>query len=373
LTDPVILWLQGGPGCSSMFGAFVENGPSIIQGDGSFKENRYTWNTNANVIWIDSPVGTGYSYSTTGNFATDEVTIANDLYKALQYFLFTLNPRLSRNKFYIFGESYAGKYVPYLADTILTNNVNARQKINLQGIGIGDGYVNPYYIVGSWAPYLYRHGLIYYPELLAADAQYELFKGAIDTGFYETAAVISNSLLGILMAEAGLNDVYDIRKDVDPTDEPAAALSTFLNTPAIMKLMNATANPNGWAECAEGPYNALEDDNVRSSEYLIPKILQKIRILFYNGDQDLICDMDGTATLLSILNWTYQSQFNTAPRQNWTTTAGNRSGWYQSYNNLVKLVVFQAGHMVPFDQPANSHDLLYRFINGGFLPRNMSN
>jgi len=364
----VVLWLQGGPGCSSLFGTFIENGPNIIQGDGTWVQNNYSWNSNANMIWIDNPVGTGFSYSTTGNYETDEITIGKDLYKALMVFLFQMNPQLSKNKFFIFGESYAGKYVPYLAWTIINMNKNSTQKINLQGIGIGDGFVNPYYIIGSWAPYLYRHNLISSLDVDIANFQYTAYKLAIDGGFYETATSIGNSMLSTLAMEGGINDVYDIRKAVDPTNEPVAQLSTFLNQPNVVALLNASANANGWQMCNSGPYFALDDDFSRSSEYLLPEILENIRVLFYNGDQDLICDMDGTAALISVLNWTYQSQFNSAKKQTWVTKFGNTSGWYMSYNNLAKLVVYQAGHMVPFDQPQNAYDMFYRFANGGFKP-----
>lgn len=111
----------------------------------------------ANMIWIDSPVGTGFSYVSNDDYATDEKTIAIDLYNGLQQFLFKNFANYSKNDFYIFGinttlnhpshsflgESYAGKYVPWLASTILEKNVRAPSKINLKGIGIGDGWYAP--------------------------------------------------------------------------------------------------------------------------------------------------------------------------------------------------------------------------------------
>eukprot|EP01129_Flabellula_baltica_P008576 TRINITY_DN341_c0_g1_i2.p1 TRINITY_DN341_c0_g1~~TRINITY_DN341_c0_g1_i2.p1 ORF type:complete len:216 (+),score=35.30 TRINITY_DN341_c0_g1_i2:33-650(+) len=148
-TDPVILWLQGGPGCSSLFGAFIENGPSMINKDGSFSKNPYSWNTNATVIYIDSPVGTGYSYvSDSMGYATDEKTISAELYTVLYTVLFDLYPSLGKLPFYIFGESYAGKYLPWLGYTILEKNLNADREILLQGVGIGNGWVNPYVQTG---------------------------------------------------------------------------------------------------------------------------------------------------------------------------------------------------------------------------------
>jgi len=75
--------------------------------------------------------------------------------------------------------------------------------------------------------------------------------------------------------------------------------------------------------------------------------------------------MDGTNTLLSNLPWPYQNQFNQANTTAWSV-GSNKTGYYKTYSTLTQLVVFQAGHMVPYDQPKNAQDLLYRFISGGF-------
>jgi carboxypeptidase C (cathepsin A) len=75
--------------------------------------------------------------------------------------------------------------------------------------------------------------------------------------------------------------------------------------------------------------------------------------------------MDGTITWAANLNWPYQQQFNSATNKPWTV-AGSKAGYYKTYASLTHLIVYQAGHMVPYDQPQNAQDLLYRFISGGF-------
>ena len=119
-TDPLILWLQGGPGSSSMFGCFVENGLYQINSNSTWLINKYSWLTNASILWIDNPVGAGYSY-TNGAYEHNEKSLSADLATALQQFML-LYPSFNNNRFYIFGESYAGKYVSWLAYTILTTN-----------------------------------------------------------------------------------------------------------------------------------------------------------------------------------------------------------------------------------------------------------
>lgn len=108
-TAPVILWLQGGPGASSLFGLFTENGPFLVTKTGKVKKRKYSWQTNHNMIYIDNPTGTGFSFTDKDEgYARNEVDVGRDLHEALKQF-FTLFPDLVNNDFYLSGESYAGK------------------------------------------------------------------------------------------------------------------------------------------------------------------------------------------------------------------------------------------------------------------------
>jgi len=366
-TDPIILWLQGGPGCSSMFGSWVENGPFLVQKDGTFKANPYTWNTNASMIWIDSPVGTGFSYVKGDNYATDEQTIANDLYIALQQFLFQLQPSYSANPFYIFGESYGGKYVPWLASTVLKNNQSPKsgKKINLKGIGIGNGWVDPYYQTASYGPFLYANSRINVVELDAAEAAYLAYAAAIDAGLYDVAMILGNDMLNALMAAAGVNDVYEIRQKSDPTIPFANKLQVFLNSAPARKALNVTSNVH-WALCDTSPYFALMGDIDRESVQLVPGILAKIPVLLYNGNFDLICNWMGTQTWSNDMAWPGSKAFASAPNTTWAGASGQNGGWYKSAAGLTRLIVANAGHMSPFDQPANVQVMVWQFLTGGF-------
>ena len=127
---PVVLWLTGGPGCSSIFGMITENGPFRANEDGkTLSIHEYAWNTVANVVYMESPVSTGFSYDeTTTNPHNDDVSTANDNYLAVESF-FVKYPHLKKNPFYITGESYAGIYIPMLANEVFKHN----STINLKG------------------------------------------------------------------------------------------------------------------------------------------------------------------------------------------------------------------------------------------------
>jgi cathepsin A (carboxypeptidase C) len=117
--DPLIMWLSGGPGCSSQLALLAENGPCSVttSGDGT-NINPYSWHSKANVMWVDQPAGTGFS---TGLGTHDEAGVAANMYVFLQGF-FQQFPRFQNSDFYIFGESYAGHYVPAIGHEIWEGN-----------------------------------------------------------------------------------------------------------------------------------------------------------------------------------------------------------------------------------------------------------
>ena len=105
---PLILWLQGGPGGSSLFGFFIEHGPFYVTDQLELKKRSTAWSLPYNVLYIDQPVGTGFSYTKKEQgYATNQEMVANDLYEALNQF-YTMFPDLLKEDFYVTGESYAG-------------------------------------------------------------------------------------------------------------------------------------------------------------------------------------------------------------------------------------------------------------------------
>ncbi|KAA8515624.1 hypothetical protein F0562_018765 [Nyssa sinensis] len=143
---PLLLWLNGGPGCSSLaYGAMQELGPFRVHSDGkTLYKNNFAWNNAANVLFLESPAGVGFSYSNT----TSDFEKGGDKKTAADNYVFLLNwlerfPEYKNRDFYISGESYAGHYVPQLAHNILYYNKKAKKTIiNLKGIIIGNAVIN---------------------------------------------------------------------------------------------------------------------------------------------------------------------------------------------------------------------------------------
>ena len=164
---PVLIWFNGGPGCSSMLGFMQENGPFRLESGGSkFHEDAYSWNKETNILYIEQPAGVGYSYCEgVKDCAFDDHKSGKDnLTSVLEWY--KLFPEFEKNELYISGESYGGVYVPYLAHYIVKHNEeNADDKDafkpNLKGFAVGNGVTNwKYDTTAAFVDMSYWHSLM---------------------------------------------------------------------------------------------------------------------------------------------------------------------------------------------------------------------
>ncbi|KIH45949.1 serine carboxypeptidase, partial [Ancylostoma duodenale] len=239
-TAPLLLWLNGGPGSSSVWGMLTENGPFRPNKDGkTLYENVYSWNKFANVLYLEAPHNVGYSYSTVANdnAYTDDQT-ADENYNALKDF-FSIYPQYLRREFFVTGESYGGVYVPTLSRRILQGIYTQELPVNFKGIAIGNGKLTTKHQVNSAIFQLYTYGLVGRTEYDALTAR--CCPGVVDTtkcDFY--TPYIYFDYLGNYRAKEGadqwcaqqilnivndqiwnsLNDPYNIYQDCyqQPTD-----------------------------------------------------------------------------------------------------------------------------------------------------------
>lgn len=211
LNDPLVLWLNGGPGCSSLLGFIQEHGPVIIPDYTSeFQVNQFAWNMKANMIYLESPAGVGFSYNDNGDSDmkyTDEI-VANDNRIALLDF-FAKFPEYQKNSFYISGESYAGVYVPTLAENIIKNSLSF---INLRGIIVGNGLTDlEVDIEKALVDFAYGHGL--YSQSTRDNFLAYCNSTTLTPECKATRKEIQNSLQGL--------NIYDIYRECPPNAESA--------------------------------------------------------------------------------------------------------------------------------------------------------
>ncbi|WOK98884.1 putative sphingolipid transporter [Canna indica] len=162
---PLLLWLNGGPGCSSIgYGAVEELGPFLMQkGVPQLKFNKHSWNKEANLLFLESPVGVGFSYTNTSS----DLKILGDKITAEDSYNFLLNwfkrfPQFKSHDFYIAGESYAGHYVPQLSEKIFDKNQKASKEeyINFKGFMIGNALMDDETDQNGMVDYAWDHAVI---------------------------------------------------------------------------------------------------------------------------------------------------------------------------------------------------------------------
>lgn len=153
--DPLVIWLNGGPGCSSVSNLLRTNGPIQINSEGKVVRNPFSWNKKANIVYMDTPIGTGLSYTNSDkNLKLDDDTSLENNFYAVKKF-FEKFPHLENRKLFLVGESYAAVYLSMLANKLMTET-----QFNLKGLFIGNGFTDAKRLGESLVYYSYYHGLI---------------------------------------------------------------------------------------------------------------------------------------------------------------------------------------------------------------------
>eukprot|EP01114_Cavostelium_apophysatum_P014280 TRINITY_DN365_c0_g1_i1.p1 TRINITY_DN365_c0_g1~~TRINITY_DN365_c0_g1_i1.p1 ORF type:complete len:435 (+),score=116.18 TRINITY_DN365_c0_g1_i1:132-1436(+) len=366
-TDPLVLWLTGGPGCSSELALFFENGPYQINDDLSLKINPNSWNTFANLLYVDQPVGTGFSYADyEQDYVTDETEVAQDMYVFLQNFL-AMYPQYQTQDFYITGESYAGHYIPAIAARILQGNQNKEGiHINMNGIAIGNGWVDPELQYGAYVDFSYDRGLINSFTADILTGVYDVCAGLIEAGSYLTAFAECNLILTTIQAEGGNFNVYDITKPCTypPLCYNLSLVDDFVGQAYVQKQLGVSPKAS-WTECNMEVHTLLLGDWISNLDVNIPSVLAAgVEVLVYSGQNDWICNWYGGRAWTNDLPWPGQSQFQSAQVNPWMVN-GQQAGTVQTYGGFTFLAVANAGHMVPMDQPVNALAMLKTLVSGG--------
>ena len=360
---PLALWIQGGPGCSSQFGNMVEIGPYSIENIGGVLTpvlNNITWNTYFHLLFVDNPSNTGFSLPGNQN-VTDSIVAAQQLLVFLEEF-YQIFPQFLNQDFYIFGESYAGHYIPALAYQILTTENN----IPLKAIAIGNGLVDPLNQFGFWNSYGYAAGIFSeknrdYVKALEMKVVEEILNGE-----YLNACDIINNLetyIATFNITGGIfiNDYREYLSNV-PVAKEIDLVQAWLNQSSTKKLLNVSTNIN-YQICNQEVFQWFSVDIMQSFANELAFVLQNIPVLIYSGADDMEVNTAGALNFISKLNWPGVQQFMKAKRQIWNIQEGI-AGNVKIGGNLTFATIYAAGHIVPFYQPLAAVDMITRFVNG---------
>ncbi|KAF7724968.1 hypothetical protein EC973_000549 [Apophysomyces ossiformis] len=383
--DPLVLWLNGGPGCSSLTGLMMELGPCTVNeaGDDTYI-NKYSWNNNASVIFLDQPLNVGYSYGSGG--AGNSVAAAEDVYAFLQLF-FEKFPQYSSLDFHVSGESYAGHYIPAIGNVLNKKNkgqymtasmkeyASSLSHINLKSLLIGNGLTDPlvqykYYAEmacnNSYGPVLDQQSCetmeAKYPS--CARLIENCYKSQGVWSCFPAAAKCNTDQIAPYQ-RTGKNP-YDVRKDCKGGNlcyEILESVQKYLDRDEVKKAVGA--KPDIAYESCNMQINfkfQMAGDWMRPYVRNVPPLLEDgVRVLIYAGDADFICNWMGNKAWTQELTWSGKNEFALAGDVEWVSgITGEKAGQLRITpdNRFAFLRVYGAGHMVPYDQPEHALDML---------------
>ncbi|XP_014452524.1 lysosomal protective protein [Alligator mississippiensis] len=385
-TDPVVVWLNGGPGCSSMEGFLAENGPLHLNDDGMPYLNPYSWNKVANMLYLESPAGVGYSYSDFTQSSISDNQVAEDNYQALQSF-FAKFPAFRNNDFYVFGESYGGIYVPTLSAKIVKGSAN----FNFKGFGVGNGMTSYYFNEVTLMEFAYYHG-VFGDELWALLNKNCCYQGTCNY----INNTNSNCITAILPAYERLYGIglnmynlyascwgganYQERYEADlsnlfrqyqfnvpvpkvgsipgvPRCINATAMYIWLNRDDVRQALHIPSSLPNWELCSSQVRTHYKRIYMDMAPFYQTLLKHDLRALVYNGDVDMVCNFLGSEKFVESLNkpmlksyqpWYYNNQI---------------AGFFNEYEKITFLTVKGAGHMVPQYKPGQALKMFQCFLS----------
>lgn len=366
---PLLVWLQGGPGASSLFGLFEENGPFHIHKNMSVKHREFSWHQNHHMIYVDNPVGTGFSFTDSDEgYSTNEEQVGENLLKFIHQF-FVLFPNLLSHPFYVAGESYGGKYVPAFGHAI--HNSQNQPKINLQGLAVGDGYTDPLNQL-NYGEYLYELGLI---DLNARQKFDQDTAAAIACAERKDMPCANKLIQGLFdgvdgqesffKKVTGLESYYNFIKGDEDKD---STLVDFLSHPEVRKGIHVGELPFHSLDEHNKVAEKLSNDQMDTVAPWVSELLSHYRMLFYNGQLDIICGYPMMVDFLMKLPFDGDNEYKQANREVYRVD-GEIAGYKKKAGRLQEVLVRNAGHMVPRDQPKWAFDMISSFThqkNGGY-------
>ncbi|KAL1441583.1 hypothetical protein MTO96_008546 [Rhipicephalus appendiculatus] len=371
---------KGGPGTSSMLGFFAEHGPyGLEDGDPPVPVRRpITWSRYFSIIYVDEPVGAGYSFTESEQgYARNMTDLARDMVEFLQQF-FTLFPDFVERDFYVTGESFGGKFVPATAFALHQASDKLRVKINLKGIAFGNGITDPPSMV-DYGHILYFLGLVDRKQAAYFDEQRDVALDLIKNESYVEATFVINDLIFNLpndyynLSSSYYTNVtgYDSYYNVLTINKPLidTLYKEFVQTPALRRAIHVGENT---FHDRTNVVTHMMGDILRSAKCFMPALMENYKVLVYSGHLDIAVPYTATAEFVERIPWSGADAFAKAQRRIWRprTEPWSREskpksaifGYTRRAKSFREVMIRNAGHLVPHDQPEAALDMIMRFI-----------
>jgi len=398
---PVVFWTNGGPGCSGLIGAVLEQGAFRIQSTGELSMNPGRWNQIANMVFIEQPIGVGFSFSDDpSDYYVGDKQAVYDMFQMIQGF-FKVFPNLKDNDFYIASESYGGHYMPMLATYIVDHNAN--NSINFKGFLVGNPYTNPIENAKGTYDTWYGHQLLSRPlwsqwfhdcddgnNMSSTHCQSLMHQMEVQVSdvypygldwpvcnspqslyrFKERRWFMDKVLqqgLGRRIPFQSLESTHRNLLLEDPSEfefEPCATdyMTTYYNRQDVQVALHAKLGTM-WTMCSNATiYNETDSNNdmVPYYQYLINGGFN-LHIMIYSGDDDSVCGTLGTQSWIWPLNYEVESKWNSWKYDEQT------AGYFVRFKDAFTFVtVHSAGHQVPWYLPSVSYRMFEKYFTGEF-------
>ena len=387
---PFVLWLNGGPGCSSLDGWANEHGPMQFLPDGKFHYNEYTWIKVANILYLESPGDVGFSYVDSKLDyelrINDDIAAEDNLHALLSFF--KKFPSMKDKDFYISGESYGGIYVPTLANKVIEYNKNLPEskKIRLKGILVGNGVADwnydtdPATIEFAFSHHLYsyetrldynKYCILNYDEEKCNNVRIKIDKDLEGINIYdylrrcEVPKSNSNSKYYKYARWAFKNKKFDTTEEKTEKESNGAPcfddskLEAFMNRADVQSALHVEARRQ-WVVCSDEVGGRYEIQD-KGSIWAYPNLIKEgIRILIYSGDTDAIVPYNGNQKWIENLKLEIEEPFRQWRVDN---DPENVAGYIIKYKGLTFCTIKGTGHMVPQWKPKEAYYMFKQFIN----------
>ncbi|XP_039836694.1 serine carboxypeptidase-like 26 isoform X2 [Panicum virgatum] len=384
---PLLLWLNGGPGCSSIgYGAASELGPLRVDSQGAeLKFNEYGWNKEANLLFLESPVGVGFSYTN----KSSDLDNLNDVFVAEDSYSFLVNwlqqfPEYKDREFYIAGESYAGHYVPQLAELVYERNKDKKEKsyINLKGFIVGNPITNDYHDSKGLAEYAWSHAVVpdeVYSRIkkycdfknsnwsddcsTAMDVIYSQYREIDKYNIYAPKCLLNQTSASSTTRAFFENDHFRRRIRMFSGYDPcySSYAENYFNKGEVQRAFHANVSgllSGKWQVCSDPILNSYN-----FSVFSVLPIYSKLikaghRVWLYSGDADVRVPVIGSRYCVEALDLPIKTQW-----QPWYLDK-QVAGRFVEYHGMSMVTVRGAGHLVPLNKPAEGLTLINAFLRG---------
>ncbi|KAI0048898.1 serine carboxypeptidase [Auriscalpium vulgare] len=382
--DDVIFWTNGGPGCASSGGLFMELGPCRVTNATKGPEFfPYSWNSNANIFFVDQPVNVGFSYAEYGIHIDNTPDAAKDIAAFVAIF-FEHFASFKGRPFHMAGESYGGRYIPLFASEIYDQNAllvaNGLTPINLTSAMIGNGLTDWYSMLLSY------YDVLCSPASVAPSFEIsecvrmkrlprckpwtnEACVDQYDAMNCEAAMAFCQTELFLPYYNKGRNP-YDITLDCEDDNGLCYPvmnnITEFLNRPDVRDTLGVDPAVASFSVCADdvgAAFTQSGDMLHRSVDYVAALLEHGVAVLAYVGAYDWVCNWVGVERFTLDMEWSGQREFGEQPLREWTLE-GQVAGKARSAKGLTFATIDGAGHMAPYDKPKESLALINRWLAG---------